>query len=487
MTKKIKLGRNDLCPCGTGNKFKNCCSNKKDWDTILTKNIPTISENLTLRGKNILFYNLLVDALELKNKDNIDIKTIKKACTPKAVQKIHSAVLAVWPHEKDLQRILKSEADNDAALYIGHYEPAAMIRGITRHSLYSKKIFVVDTFTDPRMVRPEFNPLEHPDKYLETTLKDLRLWFTLFPWIEAGIVNFIKNPCDFDAKLNYECMMTSQKRFDENPDMEKYIDDVPEEALEEMKEWHLISYPDSRIREMLKEFKKDISPEEIENVVSMVHVKRDNHPYFVPFINEDKKQFRDSYLAIKSGANFEMAKLIASSINSSLITDMAFRWEEIEMDHSNFMIKQEHWNSFSKAFQEIGISFLNNSNIDYALKIRKQNYLSEIRDFLSRIWRDCMSDNLFDEKNIKILEEELRHHLKEAEIEWGNIEKKFFKNFGTAASAIVSSYPIIAKGSAEYLIGSLGINGLTNLGVMWHEKHNFTKKYPASFFLKMGK
>lgn len=27
--KSLKLGRNDLCPCGSGKKFKNCCRNKK--------------------------------------------------------------------------------------------------------------------------------------------------------------------------------------------------------------------------------------------------------------------------------------------------------------------------------------------------------------------------------------------------------------------------------------------------------------------------
>jgi predicted aspartyl protease len=29
ITKTLKIGRNDLCPCGSGKKFKNCCMNKK--------------------------------------------------------------------------------------------------------------------------------------------------------------------------------------------------------------------------------------------------------------------------------------------------------------------------------------------------------------------------------------------------------------------------------------------------------------------------
>jgi len=27
-----KVGRNDLCPCGSGKKFKNCCMSKQNWD-----------------------------------------------------------------------------------------------------------------------------------------------------------------------------------------------------------------------------------------------------------------------------------------------------------------------------------------------------------------------------------------------------------------------------------------------------------------------
>jgi uncharacterized protein YecA (UPF0149 family) len=28
LVKRIKIGRNDLCPCGSGLKFKKCCINK---------------------------------------------------------------------------------------------------------------------------------------------------------------------------------------------------------------------------------------------------------------------------------------------------------------------------------------------------------------------------------------------------------------------------------------------------------------------------
>ncbi|MBD9124484.1 MAG: SEC-C metal-binding domain-containing protein [Eisenbergiella sp.] len=31
-SKKLKTGRNDLCPCGSGKKFKKCCLGKGLYD-----------------------------------------------------------------------------------------------------------------------------------------------------------------------------------------------------------------------------------------------------------------------------------------------------------------------------------------------------------------------------------------------------------------------------------------------------------------------
>lgn len=32
--KHAKVGRNDLCPCGSGKKFKNCCMNSGEFDGL---------------------------------------------------------------------------------------------------------------------------------------------------------------------------------------------------------------------------------------------------------------------------------------------------------------------------------------------------------------------------------------------------------------------------------------------------------------------
>ena len=146
-----------------------------------------MTEHLSARGKNLLFYEIIGDALQLDKIKVLDNKTLKKACTPNAIRKIHEAIPAIWPSEKDLVRVLKAEKANTSALYIGHYEPISILQGVTRHSMYSEKILIIDPFTDPRNIRLQYSPLQIPESHIENTIKDVRLWLVLVDWDNTKI------------------------------------------------------------------------------------------------------------------------------------------------------------------------------------------------------------------------------------------------------------------------------------------------------------
>ena len=93
--------------------------------------------------------------------------------------------------------------------------------------------------------------------------------------------------------------------------------------------------------------------------------QRDDHPYYLPIYSDDKQKRRSALMTMKSGANYEMAKIIASATGSHLITDIPYRWKEIEIDRSEFNIKNDHWNSFSNAFQSVELKFLNSNSVKY--------------------------------------------------------------------------------------------------------------------------
>lgn len=480
----MNISRNASCPCGSGIKYKKCCWRNVDWEKILTKSPSDAVLFLSARGKNIAFLNYIGDALQLNNLTQLDNKSFKKSCTPQAVKNIHRYILELWPNENDLARILKQVSQKSSGLYIGHYDPESIERGILRHSLYTERVLLLDPFLDPRIINKQYNPVVHPELHMENTIKDIRIWLRLVPWIESDIVTIVKNPCDFDLKLEIECIQKSKVKYETNDELKSLIK-VPPEIEEEFKEWFFLSQPDSYLKKTFKQLNPEAEDKYFEKLLDEIKDRRDEHPYFSTLQDKDIEKFRPALITMKSGANYEMAKIIASATGSHLITDLPYRWKEIEIDRSDYQIKNENWNSFSKAFQNLGIKFLNNVEIKDAIEIRNENYLSGIRNFLSRLWRNCKSENIYDQKNVIILEEELVHHLKEAEIEWSEIKGRALKTSGTISAGLVAAGQAIGNGSAEYLIGSLLINGITNLGKLWLDKNHFEKKYPASFFIKI--
>jgi hypothetical protein len=65
MAQKIKVGRNDLCPCLSGLKYKKCCEGKTLWPEILRGDVSDSFTNLSARGKNIFFLHAIAGALQL--------------------------------------------------------------------------------------------------------------------------------------------------------------------------------------------------------------------------------------------------------------------------------------------------------------------------------------------------------------------------------------------------------------------------------------
>ena len=160
--RKDKIGRNELCPCGTGKKYKHCCLGNVDWDDIF-RNQKDWRPHMSIRGRNIAFANRLGDILNLNNVN--DIVDYKKGFTNQAVREIHETVLDLWPLNLDIEAVLERSRDDVSGLYVGDYDLDYVLRGVVRHSIYANKILLVDPFVYPPSVRDAFNPLLEPGQY----------------------------------------------------------------------------------------------------------------------------------------------------------------------------------------------------------------------------------------------------------------------------------------------------------------------------------
>lgn len=222
-----------------------------------------------------------------------DDSDFKNRFTPKAVQAIHEFIVEVWPDIEDLKQCLSSEENNGSALYVGIYTPQLLFRGVTRHSLYNEQILLVDPFIYPLNVKDEYNPILHPEKHIANTIKSTMIWFTMLPWIEAGLVKFIRTPGDFDTKLLIDCIQKEREKYDSTPEIreesEKYIresENAENSIAKEMKDYMMLSIPDDELRVSFKERGIVESDKDIESLITYVNYLRDEHPYFIETSSE---------------------------------------------------------------------------------------------------------------------------------------------------------------------------------------------------------
>lgn len=305
-----------------------------DWERILTRgSTQEIVTHLTARGKNELFLARVADILGLDTLGRpSEWLDIKRAVTPRAVRDIHEAVATIWPTGEDLKRTLTAERSRDNALYIGMYIPELVARGVARHATYSDTILVVDPFPHPGAVARDFNPVLNPHQHRINTLICLRLWFSLAPWLQAGIVRIVRSPGDFDAELWSRAMAATEQRYG-SAELKAVHELATDEAMENVRDYKdvlMLATPDEDIERIARRRNPDASDGTITQVLETFRQWRDEHPFYLeppPGAGRHRE-----LMTISSGTNYETAKVIAAITGAHVVTDMRDRWKEIEID-----------------------------------------------------------------------------------------------------------------------------------------------------------
>lgn len=484
----MKVPPNNPCPCRSGKKFKKCCRGRIDWERIFDDPHEDPAEYLSLRGKNIFFLERIAAALQLDTLDApIDHVAFKRRFTPTAVREIAEAIVMTWPNGRDLKRALYEERQNHTGLYVGTYDPEAIKRGVTRHSLYSDSLLLADPLLDPRRTRPQFSPIENPEQHRSSTLRWVTLWFALIPWIEKGIVKFIRTPGDFDPALDFRLMNQARRRHDDEPELsalqDAFVASEADAVMASYKRQMQLSMPDSYLRGALRRWKPSITDAEIQGVLQHIQRLRDADPYFIETID---KPGDGELLQVTTGMNYDEAKLTAIGAGAHLVTDLAVRWKELELDKARGGFDPKAWTPFAKAFQQITWPFLNNVPLKAALTLREEERLADMRSFLRKTWRSASPDQSLDASAAVNLEAELSDRIREAQTEWMAIDRDLIKWFGTELTAgLLGMGPAIAMGAASWAAGGVAAAAATNLIVTAKKRSEWERKYPAGFLLRL--
>ena len=483
MVKDRKIGPNDPCPCGTGKKYKKCCNGKVDWNDVFRSGKDWMPY-LSIRGRNIHFVTRIAEILQLDNNKVKNLSDYKKGFTEKAVREIHEAIIEVWPPNSDITGILESTSEDVSGLYIGDYDIEYISRGIVRHSIYANKILVVDPFIYPKSVRDEYNPILKPAQYRAQTLKNVNFWLSLVPWIKSGLIEVIRTPADFDRRLNWESMIRQKEKFEETPELQEAskfsVEELSKRHLKKQARTHLLlSAPDSYIEEKIKELNLEKNGYTAKDFLKYVQKERENGPNFLEQVGPES----DGQLHIMTtGANYEIAKLTSSITKSYPVTDIYFKWREIEIDRSQNNAESRVWSPFAKAFQETPLKFLNNLQLGHALKLRNEGRLESLRSFLLKVWKHARTEEPFDEANARLFAEELKEEVSLAKEEWDKIDQDLIKIVGVEAGA-----GLLAAGQGLFVGAAAAAVGIATLAASHKKRKHFPERFPAAFFMNIEK
>ncbi len=489
MSQRSKIGRNDLCPCLSGVKYKHCwCFGKIDWGDITRRGLD-YRPYLSVRGRNLYFANRISDALQLNSARNLaSLKDYKAAFTAEAVRKIHEAVMEVWPPNIDIVRALKPWSGDVSGLYIGDYGPEYIARAIVRHSIYANKILLVDPFVYPASVRDEYNPVVNPEQYRTQTLKNVNLFFALLPWIEAGIVGVIRPPSDFDHRLNWDLMTSQMKKFEESAELKK----ASEESVDELRDRHtkklmhqqlLLGAPDSYLRHKFEELDLGRNGMTMDQFLESIRREREQDPDFLEPMDAGSG---GQVFMMTTGASYPSAKMTAAITGSYLFTDIHVRWREIELDRESHSAENKVWAPFAKAMQNTRLKYLNSLHLEHALRLREEGRLASLRVFLSKVWKAASKGDEFDDANAVLLGEELGEQVREAEVEWKKIDEDLLRHACAAATGgLLAAGPLIAAGHAYFLAAALAVAGLAPVVNSTIQRHRFPDRFPAAVFMKI--
>lgn len=474
----MKIGRNDKCPCGSGLKYKKCHLGKP------LEVFPDPFNGRSIKERNIILLDAITDIFFGNGKDWDEMKN---SLTVDKVRELYKIIAWLWPPQTDITPLFPKPDKTLRGLYMGDTRPQDILQNIVRYSLYTEEIIVVSPFLAPLTMREEFSPIANPQQYRQDTLELIYFAFALAPWIEAGIVNMIPNPMDFDYRLRKEIYSMATARYEANKEeFDKEIKTIAKiEGKQEYKRM-MMRMPTDSLRRRLKEFRPNLSQTEIDKHVEYFLKQRRNDPLLL-----DEEMSSTAEMKIKRmGANLELGLYLGQATGSYLYTNRTFQWKEIMSAKQQTADDSDVWSPLTQAFQSLDFTFLNNVDAGFAYKLKEEGRLSGFRNYLRRVWNKIEENNTPSQANSAAQEfgDELHEEYGKTKEEWAGIDKSIIE-FMTGATGISTVLSPLITGGLDWTIPALGfsIAGIGKLLSARYQRREFKASVPLAVLLDLEK
>lgn len=372
-----QIGRNDLCGCGSGRKYKSCCRNVQS-DLRTTWNVASIRE------RNLAFCNCIRDVLGLnRGKTWLDVR---RNLSNNQISEIYGFYSRLWPRETDIYSLLPKPDGKFRGLYTGPLDVRTIgVNALPIASVFDE--FLIETpIINPNNIRPEFSPTESPSKYKYQALKDFLFMLQIEPFIGLGLVNLIPDPSEFDIELMRAMMEMARGRSKAEEvlcerDYRLQFRMMTEDLLNSI----AMMPRKSKIQTLMSGFGLD--KETATQIIEELERKAEASPLVMLQRMDDEGG--GQFIQARMGPNYEMALLMAQVTGSVLVTDSGSRWQEFtSAQHRNQGIVTYPW---GEAFDQLGSLSIDEQFLETFRK--SQGHFATARNLLKAADRMVLDNN----------------------------------------------------------------------------------------------
>lgn len=344
---EAQLSRNDLCGCGSGRKYKNCCRS-------VPQKLRTTWRVASIRERQLMFCNCIRDVLGLNSgKTWLDVR---RELSDDQIRIIYGVYSELWPRETDIYSLLPKSDGKFRGLYTGPLDVRTIgITALPMASMFDE--FLIETpVTNPNNVRPEFSSIENPARYKYQALKDFMFMLQLEPYISLGLVNLIPDPSEFDMPLMRAMMEMARERGNRQEILNEQDRRLHfRMSTEDLLNSTAMMPKETRVQLLISEFGLD------EDAATQTIDTLEREAEASPLVILQKVELRNGgqFLQFRMGPNYEMALLIAQVTGSVLVTDSGSRWQELmAAQHRSQGIVIYPWNDVHTQFNALPIDEL---------------------------------------------------------------------------------------------------------------------------------
>ena len=311
--------RSDPCGCGAPRRFRDCCE-------PIAPHLRRSWTEMNIRARNLALYDAANDIFSLS--PDRSWTDVRRDMTDEKIRSFYEVFAALWPLETDLLKLLPKPDGRPRAVYTGLVHPQVITEVAAGAGLYFGELIVQHPIIHPRIIAPEYSPLDNPQAYRAEVLKALHCFITLMPLVDIGLVNLTPDPCAFDAHLRDAGVRLAQARYkgrEIKPDPNDRIMKLMEADVRRA----LLQLPDAVLAAQFREQTPGLSNEELTKLMNAVAISRELDPLAVLQPERLAGEKSGQLTAMSMVPSFEMVMYLAQATGSCIVTDSKFRFTEL--------------------------------------------------------------------------------------------------------------------------------------------------------------